>query len=281
MPKITKNSSVHSSVKNVDISKLLNPNSNPNINQIQIGGKKNTNTKTNTKTKIKKTNKKHKNDSDHGLDDSDFEDDESDNESVNDNLENGVPDADEADDADDADEPDPDEPGVDDDLDADDDLDPDDPDDPDNDNYSEKSDKESNAGDDAEDDATDDKNYIDDEETLKKKCYSKYAKIDIDDLDFDEMFGDEKILIEKNIRISKPVLTKYEFVRLLTDRSKQLSQGAKHMLKNTQELSSKEIAKLEIKEGVIPLIIERPIPNSKSERWKISELQVPEHFFTM
>lgn len=281
MPKITKNSSVHSSVKNVDISKLLNPNSNPNINQIQIGGKKNTNTKTNTKTKIKKTNKKHKNDSDHGLDDSDFEDDESDNESANDNLENGVPDADEADDADDADEPDPDEPGVDDDLDADDDLDPDDPDDPDNDNYSEKSDKESNAGDDAEDDATDDKNYIDDEETLKKKCYSKYAKIDIDDLDFDEMFGDEKILIEKNIRISKPVLTKYEFVRLLTDRSKQLSQGAKHMLKNTQELSSKEIAKLEIKEGVIPLIIERPIPNSKSERWKISELQVPEHFFTM
>ena len=83
-------------------------------------------------------------------------------------------------------------------------------------------------------------------------------------LDFDELFGEEEILVGKNIRISKPVLTKYEFVRLLTDRTKQLAQGAKQMLKNTQELSSKEIAKLEIKEGIIPLIIERPIPNSKN-----------------
>ena len=116
---------------------------------------------------------------------------------------------------------------------------------------------------------------------MKTKCYSNYAKVEYDELDYDELFGDETVLIGKNIRVSKPVLTKYEFVRLLTDRTKQLAQGAKHMLKNTQELSSKEIAKLEIKEGVIPLIIERPIPNSKSERWKITELQVPEHFFSM
>lgn len=155
-----------------------------------------------------------------------------------------------------------------------------------NDNYSQKSDKESigDADDDADDNADDDADAdadADDEETLKTKCYSKYAKIDCDDLDFDELFGDETVLVGKNIKVSKPVLTKYEFVRLLTDRTKQLAQGAKHMLKNTQELSSKEIAKLEIKEGVIPLIIERPIPNSKSERWKISELQIPEHFFSM
>lgn len=151
--------------------------------------------------------------------------------------------------------------------------------------FSEKSEKDSVVGDedgDGDEGGDDDeKNYIDDEETLKTKCYSKYAKVVYDELDFDEIFGDETLVIEKNVKVSKPVLTKYEFVRLLTDRTKQLAQGAKHMLKNTQELSSKEIAKLEIKEGVIPLIIERPIPNSKSERWKVSELQVPEHFFSM
>lgn len=171
---------------------------------------------------------------------------------------------------------DDDEPNVDLDNEPNDDLD-NEPDD----NYSEKSEKDSVIGDEDADDGDDEKNYIDDEETLKTKCYSKYAKVAYEELDFDEIFGDETLLVGKNIRVSKPVLTKYEFVRLLTDRTKQLAQGAKHMLKNTQELSSKEIAKLEIKEKVIPLIIERPIPNSKSERWKISELYVPEHFFSM
>jgi DNA-directed RNA polymerase subunit K/omega len=115
---------------------------------------------------------------------------------------------------------------------------------------------------------------------LRSKCYSKYAKVDYDELDFDELFGEETLTISKNIKLTKPVLTKYEFVRLLTDRSKQLAQGAKPMLKNTIGLSSKEIAKLELKNKMIPLIIERPIPNSNSERWKISELEIPDYLFS-
>ena len=51
------------------------------------------------------------------------------------------------------------------------------------------------------------------------------------------------------------------------------------MLKNIMDLSSKEIAKLELKNKIIPLIIERPIPNSGVERWKLSELEIPEHFY--
>jgi len=38
------------------------------------------------------------------------------------------------------------------------------------------------------------------------------------------------------------------------------------MLKNIQGLTSKEIAKLELKNKIIPLIIERPVPNSHVER---------------
>lgn len=115
--------------------------------------------------------------------------------------------------------------------------------------------------------------YIDNEDTLKNKCYSKYVR-DNDDIDFDELFGDETLTIIKNIRLSKPILTKYERVRLLTDRTKQLAQGAKPMLKNINGLSSREIASLELKNKLIPLIIERPIPNSGVERWKLSELEI-------
>jgi DNA-directed RNA polymerase subunit K/omega len=273
MGRISKNNSVYAGKKNVDISSVINNTTNITKSNIktnaivnnQVGGKKNNS---------KKNTKQNDDDSEFGLSDDEADDDEVDD------------DDDEVDDEVDDENANDDEQNIDglnneqnEDIDDDENA---------NDTYSDKSDKESNADADADADADEsndigdeEKNYIDDEETLKTKCYSKYAKVDYDDLDFDELFGEEEVLVGKNIRVSKPVLTKYEFVRLLTDRTKQLAQGAKQMLKNTQELSSKEIAKLEIKERIIPLIIERPIPNSKSERWKISELHIPEHFFSM
>lgn len=269
MGRILKNNSIHVGKKNVDISNIINntnsianiknsipntnTNTNLNLNINQLGG-----------SKKKKSKNTIVNDLEFGSDDNDSDNSDDSEESV-----------------------DPDETEEQDNVELNNEQNEDnDYDENNNINYSDKSDKESDVGDDDNnndnnDIADDEKNYIDDEETLKSKCYSKYAEVDNDELDFDELFGDETILLEKNVRISKPVLTKYEFVRLLTDRTKQLAQGAKQMLKNTQDLSSKEITKLEIKEGVIPLIIERPIPNSKSERWKVSELYIPEHFFSM
>jgi len=46
------------------------------------------------------------------------------------------------------------------------------------------------------------------------------------------------------------------------------------MIKNTVGLSHKEVALLELKNKVIPLIIERPIPNVGVEKWKLSELEI-------
>jgi DNA-directed RNA polymerase subunit K/omega len=142
-------------------------------------------------------------------------------------------------------------------------------------------DEEENDKEYSEDEATGKKesdDYINNEETLKNKCYSKYASVD-EDIDLDEIFGDEPVSTIKNIRLSKPILTKYERVRLMSDRTKQLAQGAKPMLKNTEGLSSKEIALLELKHKVIPLIIERPVPNSGVERWKLSELEILDYEF--
>jgi len=108
------------------------------------------------------------------------------------------------------------------------------------------------------------------------KCYSKYAKDD-GDFDLDEYFKDDDITITKTGRVGKPILYKYEMVRILSDRSRQLAEGAKPMIKNTTGLSHKEIALLELKNKIIPLIIERPIPNSGTERWRLSELDIPNY----
>ena len=115
------------------------------------------------------------------------------------------------------------------------------------------------------------------EENGKDKCYQKFSKkSNIDtEIDYDEYFiKDDEIIINKIGRLTKPFLTKYEKVRILGDRSRQLAQGAKPMIKNTTGLSHKEVALLELKSRVIPLIIERPIPNVGVEKWKLSEIEI-------
>lgn len=79
--------------------------------------------------------------------------------------------------------------------------------------------------------------------------------------------------LSPNLRITKPILTKYERVRLLSDRTTQLTRGAKPMIKNTIGLTSKRIAELELEHDVMPLKIRRPLPNGKYEIWYTKELK--------
>lgn len=84
--------------------------------------------------------------------------------------------------------------------------------------------------------------------------------------------GDNKLVPDEE-RITPPVLTIYEKVRILGVRAKQLAMGAKVMLKNPGNKSALELAELELKHNMIPFIIHRPLPNGKYERWKLSELE--------
>lgn len=80
--------------------------------------------------------------------------------------------------------------------------------------------------------------------------------------------------VDKEDRITMPFLTIYERVRVLGTRAKQISLGAKILVKDV-DLTTKspiEIAKIELSYGVIPFKIRRPLPNGKVEEWKISEL---------
>ena len=78
--------------------------------------------------------------------------------------------------------------------------------------------------------------------------------------------------LSKENRISVNRLTKYEMVRILGERTKQLTMGAKPLIKNYQHLSYDRIAEEEFIRNVIPYKIKRPLPNGKYEIWTLDEL---------
>jgi DNA-directed RNA polymerase subunit K/omega len=114
-------------------------------------------------------------------------------------------------------------------------------------------------------------------------CLYKFAgKTNIenesDDEIEEEFFDDDNkiydMVVESSKRITDPILYMFERVRLLAIRSKQLSRGAKPMILNVENFTPKEIAKKELEEKVIPIIIVRTLPNGKKEHWKLNELEI-------
>ena len=80
------------------------------------------------------------------------------------------------------------------------------------------------------------------------------------------------VVLEKDQRITNPRLTRYEMVRILGERTKQLTMGAKPLVKNYHELSYEDIAIEELKHNMIPFKIKRALPNHKVEVWELNEL---------
>jgi DNA-directed RNA polymerase subunit K/omega len=78
--------------------------------------------------------------------------------------------------------------------------------------------------------------------------------------------------VSKEHRVSSNRLTKYEMVRLLGERTKQLTMGAKPMIKKYQGLSYEKVAEEEFKRNMIPYKIKRPLPSGKFEIWTLDEL---------
>lgn len=108
----------------------------------------------------------------------------------------------------------------------------------------------------------------------KKNYKSNESSEDDPVLEFDD--DDVKInltILPANKRITKDIMTKYERVRLLSDRTTQLTRGAKPLVKNTTGLMAKQIAELELENNTIPLKIRRPLPNGKFEIWFTKEFK--------
>lgn len=96
--------------------------------------------------------------------------------------------------------------------------------------------------------------------------------IDNDVLDSEINDSFEQKIVNKEDRISQNRLTKYEMVRILGERTKQLTMGAKPLVKNYETLSYDRIAEEELKLNMVPYKIKRKLPNGKFEIWSLDEL---------
>lgn len=125
--------------------------------------------------------------------------------------------------------------------------------------------------DDIENDISNDNDVSDDEEVL--------------DLDEEEKTSEEsgfKLLtfknvienIEKKIKKTIPILTKFERARIVGVRLQQLAYGAKPRVDITNLRSINEIVEKELLERKIPFIIRRALPNGSFEDWKLEEFEI-------
>jgi len=102
---------------------------------------------------------------------------------------------------------------------------------------------------------------------------------EIDIIDDDIESNNVSIEIQKEKRITRPYFTKYEIVRILATRTKQLSLGAKRMLNIVgADLTPFEVAKKELEYKVIPFIIKRNLPDGNYELFKCEELELLEQY---
>ena len=84
----------------------------------------------------------------------------------------------------------------------------------------------------------------------------------------------DKPVVEKSKRISKNKMTRYEFVRIIGERVKQLTMGAKPMIRQSpksENFTFTEIALEELKLNMTPFKIRRPLKDHY-EIWSVDEL---------
>jgi len=120
------------------------------------------------------------------------------------------------------------------------------------------------------DDECNDETELDEENSNIENIYD-----DLDEISKFEIidFKEEEKIYSTNKRITKNFLTKYEKTRILGIRAQMISSGAMPSIKlpKQQILNAFDIAKLELKEKKIPLLIRRQLPNGQYEDWKIKE----------
>lgn len=81
-------------------------------------------------------------------------------------------------------------------------------------------------------------------------------------------------------KVSKMIMTKYEFDQIIGLRTTELSLGAKPYInlddnyKITSNMMLREIAIRELKEGKLPMGIRRPLPNNKHEYVRVKDLDL-------
>ena len=139
------------------------------------------------------------------------------------------------------------------------------------DNIDDDYDDDDNEDDNDDDDDDDNDSYSLDEENDNIECAIDKA-IEYNYTNDNDIEENKEEFLLNNDRISANRLTKYEMVRILGERIKQLNMGAKPLIKNYESLNYENIAIQELKLNMIPYKIKRQLPNGKFEIWTLDEL---------
>lgn len=83
--------------------------------------------------------------------------------------------------------------------------------------------------------------------------------------------------------VTTPIMTKYEFAKVLGQRMEQLARGAPSLIDASKAgLDSlvthekfRRLVEMEIKQRVLPFMVGRTLPNGKKEYWKLSDMIIP------
>lgn len=80
-------------------------------------------------------------------------------------------------------------------------------------------------------------------------------------------------------KISKPIMTKYEFNQIISLRSNQLALGSMPFIDTTNlviksNMEMRAVALQELNEGKLPFILKRPLPNNRYEYYRIKDLDL-------
>ena len=74
---------------------------------------------------------------------------------------------------------------------------------------------------------------------------------------------------------TSPILSKYEYTKLIGLRCKQLAEGAHSLIDIPSDvMNNAVIAELELRQKKLPFVIKRPLPHGGSEYWRLSDLEI-------
>lgn len=115
-----------------------------------------------------------------------------------------------------------------------------------------------------------------DDESNKSKDDDSEDSYESEPKDRGEIIHEDEVHEEPNdFRITTPFLTKYEKARVIGVRAVQISKNAPiyYNIGDNMNMDPISIAERELKEGKIPFIIRRYLPDGSYEHWKLAELK--------
>ncbi|KAK0424214.1 hypothetical protein QR680_008550 [Steinernema hermaphroditum] len=89
-----------------------------------------------------------------------------------------------------------------------------------------------------------------------------------------QLVDSEEKVVPSSERVTTPYMTKYERARILGTRALQIAMGAPVMVELEGETDPLEIARKELKDHKIPIVIRRYLPDGSFEDWGVDELHI-------